>query len=1379
MPSALLSSTFRPGRLAAVLTLCALGLAAAAAAPPAPSRVTVAGRQFMLERRNADGTLGAPAAFIIRGVNWSPAGPDTATSPADPNNAAVRRQEFAKWYQQDLPLIQAMNANTVRVPLDFGFDATSGPVGRAILDDCYQRGLFVLMMVDDAINDTARIRQAVTFYRDHPAILGFCLGNEININLYYGAASSVADAVQRTEAAAQLIKSLDANHPVIASWGDIDINDNGRRLSDTARYVNTGAPSVDCWGANIFRGRTFGTLFTQWASITAKPLVLLEFGIDSWKTTAHTNPDAGGAPNEAEQRDWDTALWDDLFPNLSARDPQKVAVGGCAFEFNDEHWKIAPSTSQQSGGYDSGGFPDGMANEEFFGVVNIARQPKAAYYGLQAVFAPAYVPTGHRTLTVISLADAGPGSLRQALLDAAAGDRIEFAVTGTITLPGAELVIDKAVTIAGPGAGLLSIERSSAADTPEFRIFNVTAGPVSISGIRIANGRTPYSQESADMWGAGIRNADNHELTLTGCVLAGNETYAYGGAQGGGVFNRGALIVKDTAFLDNKSGGNGGAIWNAGTAELTVNGCTFSGNFGGYFGGAIYVGKGSATIARSSFTNNRVTRSAGGAVWGEYDPMTITACTFDRNAAPTGGAVALKGNVSTISRCTFDANSATSAGGAIANGAVYGEASDMTVEHCTITRGSAASGGGIANTGTGPLRLLNTIVAGNAATGAGPDLAGEAMSQDFNLVGDTAGATFTAQAHDLTGVDPKLAPLADNGGPTFTCALLDGSPAIDAGSSAGSTTDQRDVQRPVDVAGVANAADGADIGAFELVPAGFPTVTIEAGDPTATELGRTTGTITVRRTGATDTALTVRLSLGGSAKNGVDYDALPASVTIQAGASSADLIVRPIADVADEGDETVVAILLPDPAYLVGAPARATVTIADAGPDLTVRGAIPVPVAGHNFTWTLTVANPGATPADGVRLELAFPVNAAFVSSSPAGTAGPGTLSLSLGTLAAHGTRTVRVVLRAPAALGAIAFTAAVAGHAGDPDLSNNTLNLATIVRPASSAVYRGFVNPAGPFAESGFFRLALTSGSAWSAQVIYGGKSAGFVGVLAPDGTFTKTVTVPGLGAVTLRLLGFDENSASGTLTVAGQARAFAGRRQAVFLKATGYAPQAGRYTALLEPMNPPAGAPRGSGFATVVVGTTGGVAVAGQLADGTPFTCASALGTDGTFPFFALLYQGKGRVAGALTPGEMPASVLGWSRPADGKGLFGAGFGADVAFTAARYTAPGANGYVLPGLPATGGKASLQFTGENPAGDLALNLQIAATGKITVVSAGAPPFAMALVRTTGLFAGSVVLPGGGTTTFKGAVLQPDARGGGFFLNPTAAGTVSLAPRP
>src|SRR5436305_4164131 len=98
--------------------------------------------------------------------------------------------------------------------------------------------------------------------------------------------------------------------------------------------------------------------------------------------------------------------------------------------------------------------------------------------------------TGAATITVTNTNDSGPGSLRQAIFNASSGDTITFAPSvTTVTLTSGELVIDKNLTITGPGANRLTVQRSPP-NGPPFRIFRISSSPVtvSISGITISQG---------------------------------------------------------------------------------------------------------------------------------------------------------------------------------------------------------------------------------------------------------------------------------------------------------------------------------------------------------------------------------------------------------------------------------------------------------------------------------------------------------------------------------------------------------------------------------------------------------------------------------------------------------------------------------------------------------------------------------------------------------------------------------------------------------------------------------------------------------------------------------------------------------------------------
>ncbi len=171
---------------------------------------------------------------------------------------------------------------------------------------------------------------------------------------------------------------------------------------------------------------------------------------------------------------------------------------------------------------------------------------------------------------VVNGNDSGAGSLRQAITIACPGSTITFANgINLITLTSGELVINKNLTIQGPGANLLTIQRSTAMGTPHFRIFAISNVTATISGLTMTNG-------NADGGGAGFINSGN--LTVTDCLITGNTT-SNGGA---GFANKATLMMTGCTISNNSSTSIGtGGIWNLGDAAPTVAtliNCTISGN---------------------------------------------------------------------------------------------------------------------------------------------------------------------------------------------------------------------------------------------------------------------------------------------------------------------------------------------------------------------------------------------------------------------------------------------------------------------------------------------------------------------------------------------------------------------------------------------------------------------------------------------------------------------------------------------------------------------------------------------------------------------------------------------------------------------------------
>jgi hypothetical protein len=216
---------------------------------------------------------------------------------------------------------------------------------------------------------------------------------------------------------------------------------------------------------------------------------------------------------------------------------------------------------------------------------------------------------------------------------------------------------------------------------------------------------------------------------------------------------------------------------------------------------------------------------AGGAIFCEGGTANISDSTISRNVTQGGnngalvdrnqGSLAYGGGIYVGTAQVVIANSTI-----VSNMAIGGAG---VVILATNVQGSGL-GGGVANQ-QGIVIMGSTIVWGNAALYPAssysnyPDVWGSYLGLSRNLIGVTNGSSGWS-TQDLIGVDPKLGPLLQNGGPTLSHALLTGSPAIDAGTNFGLSSDQRGQARTVEVPSVPDLAgsDGTDIGALELDP---------------------------------------------------------------------------------------------------------------------------------------------------------------------------------------------------------------------------------------------------------------------------------------------------------------------------------------------------------------------------------------------------------------------------------------------------------------------------------------------------------------------------------------------------------------------------------
>jgi len=293
--------------------------------------------------------------------------------------------------------------------------------------------------------------------------------------------------------------------------------------------------------------------------------------------------------------------------------------------------------------------------------------------------------------------------------------------------------------------------------------------------------------------------------TLTDSTVSGNHANVHGG---GILAMSSATLTHSTVSGNTAASDTGGGIR---TGTLTVTSSTVSGNYAGSFGGGILATI-SATVTGSTVSDNHAASFGGGI---NAVTATITRSTVSGNTTADGGG-GIAAGTATLTNSTVSGNTAKTTAGGIA-------ATTATLLNCTVVENIAQTGGGLFHSPGGTFSLRNTIVALNLVGigGSGRDVFGDFTSQGHNLIGDGTGGTGFVGTGDLVGTtanpfDPKLGPLANNGGPTKTHALLAGSKAIDAGDNAGAlATDQRGFGFSRKKDGNIDGSAIVDIGAFE------------------------------------------------------------------------------------------------------------------------------------------------------------------------------------------------------------------------------------------------------------------------------------------------------------------------------------------------------------------------------------------------------------------------------------------------------------------------------------------------------------------------------------------------------------------------------------
>jgi len=436
------------------------------------------------------------------------------------------------------------------------------------------------------------------------------------------------------------------------------------------------------------------------------------------------------------------------------------------------------------------------------------------------------------------------GSLRWCINNAPSGSTITFDTSlwgHTIMLTGDLPIANKSLSIAGPGAHILTITNNT------HQILVSFGASIRISGLTFKGSKfnshsllsnngmltltnstiSDNTASGANGNGGGIINNNGGTLTITnGTILDNTTSNSYGG---GGIFNNnGTLTITNSIVSGNSVSGQqigGGGIANE-HGTLTITNSTVSGNLVSgpktAGGGILNVSSGTLTITNSIVSGNSVSgqNSGGGGILSDSSTLTLTNSTVSDNTSQFGGGIYNYNGTLTLTNSTISGNTASGRGSGIIN-----LDSTLTLTNSTVSgntaSGANSNGGGIINQGgkaditfstiygntaessgggifiqddhdINPPKpsyvvMRNSLVAGNYAH-ASPDIAGMLISDGNNLIQNFSGATFVdplkLHSTDISGdslpnlgIDPTL---HDNGGQTKALALLPGSPAIDA-----------------------------------------------------------------------------------------------------------------------------------------------------------------------------------------------------------------------------------------------------------------------------------------------------------------------------------------------------------------------------------------------------------------------------------------------------------------------------------------------------------------------------------------------------------------------------------------------------------------------
>lgn len=380
---------------------------------PATTTVTIDGRTILVN--------GSP--FTTKGVCYHP-NPIGTTVDEYPYGDYFTA-DYSDIYERDIPYLEDLGANAIRL---FGWDASANarmtagqPVVREdhlffaadqraaqvcnmdmradhsdFLNQLYDAGVYVVAGLwydpSQACSESYQATfqqdflEMVDAYQDNPAILMWVAGNEVTF-FNSGCMDGWYEFVNETAAAAHALEG-ENYHPVGTVILAYDTISSSLGIGEIEDY-NAQVPELDVWLVNLYpfldgmSAPYMQEFFDDYESASTKPLLISEYGVDAFDNGA-------GSVDEETQSDYVMMLYDNI-------DTEPICSGGFIFEYSDEWWKGGSPLSHDGGGYSTNAQPDGYANEEWWGMMEVSTdpyggvdimEPRQVYYDLQAEWNP-------------------------------------------------------------------------------------------------------------------------------------------------------------------------------------------------------------------------------------------------------------------------------------------------------------------------------------------------------------------------------------------------------------------------------------------------------------------------------------------------------------------------------------------------------------------------------------------------------------------------------------------------------------------------------------------------------------------------------------------------------------------------------------------------------------------------------------------------------------------------------------------------------------------------------------------------------------------------------------------------------------------------------